>query len=354
MAETRKAKQRTDEIRSRRASRSRQAKLGRRKPLAAAPTPPPVMARYSASVAARGESVRRKGKSTSGVAHRKRYDVALDSQGAEMRLPALPRVRVGWRLISLALVALLGFVLYNFWNAPVYRVDAAEVRGLHYLTSSDINEALGVTGKRVFTLDASAMASQLVDAFPQISSVSVQVSLPQTVMITVTERSPVLIWYQDAEWRLVDAEGVTFPASDEAIISGFPVINANGDPPQLESLEEAAPTLELPDLEELAEEISRGAATAGEAKQLLSADMVETILLMARKAPGKAQLVYDPEHGLGWKDQRGWTVYLGDMQDFDMKINVYQALISHLKEADIRPALISVEYVHTPYFVLEE
>ena len=303
MAEARRSTQRTDEIRRRRSSQSRQAKLGRRKPKAALHTPPPVMVRHSVSVAAQGESGRRKSKSVGGVQHRRRYDVALGNQGAEMQLPALPKVRVGWRMISLALVALLGFVLYNFWNAPNYRVDAAEVSGLHYLTSSEINEALGVPGKHVFDLDASAMASDLVNVFPQISSVSVQISLPQTVMITVTERVPVLIWYRDEKWRLVDADGVTFPARNEAMLSGFPVVEASGDPPQLESPEQAAPILELPDLEELAEELSLGTPAAGEAKQFLSPEMVETILLMARRAPGKAQLVYDPVHGLGWKDR---------------------------------------------------
>ena len=51
---------------------------------------------------------------------------------------------------------------------------------------------------------------------------------------------------------------------------------------------------------------------------------------------------------------RGWIVYLGDVQDFDMKLHVYQELIDHLKEANTRPALISVEYVHAPYYLLEE
>jgi len=363
MAEKRRTTQRADEIRRRRKSQTRQAKLGRRKTKVASYAPPPVMARQSAQAALRGESGRRKGKSArssllrkgiKGPEHRRRYDVTLNADGAEMRLPSLPRLRVGWRVISLALTALLGFVLYQYWTAPTYRVDAAKVSGLHYLTSSEINQALGVTGKHIFSLDASVLASDLVDNFPQISSVSVQVALPQTVLITVTERTPVLVWYQDEDWKLVDAEGMTFPASDESMLSGFPVIEATGDPPLVDSSEPETPVLVLPDLEELAEELSLGMPAAGEAKQLLSPEMVETILLMAKQAPQKAQLVFDPEHGLGWKDQRGWTVYLGDMQDFEMKLKVYAALINHLKEANTRPAFISVEYVHAPYFVLEE
>ena len=50
-------------------------------------------------------------------------------------------------------------------------------------------------------------------------------------MITVTERVPVLIWQQDGRSILVDAEGMTFQARDEAAWERLPVIEAAGDPP---------------------------------------------------------------------------------------------------------------------------
>jgi hypothetical protein len=36
-----------------------------------------------------------------------------------------------------------------------------------------------------------------------------------------------------------------------------------------------------------------------------------------------------------------------------MKMAVYQALVDQLKSEGIQPALISVEYVHAPYYRME-
>ena len=62
---------------------------------------------------------------------RRLYNVSLNpAQGAEMSLPALPHISLNWRMVSCALVLLLGFALYQLWTSPDYRVDAAQVTGL--------------------------------------------------------------------------------------------------------------------------------------------------------------------------------------------------------------------------------
>jgi hypothetical protein len=62
--------------------------------------------------------------------------------------------------------------------------------------------------------------------------------------------------------------------------------------------------------------------------------------------------VYDPLRGFGWQDERGWQAYFGQVTDMEMKLKVYNALVSKLEQKGERPALISVEYVHTPYYRL--
>jgi len=352
MVEAARPTRRSDEIRRRRQVRHADLKPNRRKrKKISTPPPPPVLTRD----AALGEVWKNDGRSKSKSARstRRRYDVALNTQGAEIRLPSLPRVYVGWRAVSSILAGTLIFVLYQFWNSPNYRVDAAQVHGMHLLTSSQINEALGVTGEIIFKLDASKMAQDLVDNFKEISAVSVQVEFPQTVLVTVTERTPVLVWFQDGDLNLVDDEGKKFPTRDETALGGYPVIEASGDPPQLASTEPVEEGPLFPDFEELADELSLGLPASGKAEQLLTKDMVDAILFMAEKAPENSQLIYDPEHGLGWRDQGGWIVYLGDIQDFEMKIHVYEAILQHLKEVNTRPTLISVEFVHAPYYELE-
>jgi hypothetical protein len=81
--------------------------------------------------------------------------------------------------------------------------------------------------------------------------------------------------------------------------------------------------------------------------------MVSAILSMSAQAPAGTPLIYDALHGLGWKDAAGWEVYFGDIRDIEMKLRVYQALVKRLQGEGLQPALISVEYVHSPYYRLE-
>lgn len=351
-----RSKHRSDEIRRRRSDRTRQVrkKFRRREKLVTTNTSPPVMARVVGQSLSTNDDGR-SGRKTTGKT-RRRFDVALSTPGAEMRLPSLPQVRVGWRLVSCLLFGLLAFVLYQFWNLPMYRIDAAEVVGLQRLTSSDVNSVLGITGKQVFAMDAEGLQDVLTDTFPEISEVSVRVELPHSVLITVTERTPVLIWLQDGRSNLIDADGVTFPKREGSQSGSYPVIEAMGDPPPIETSdsesETSAPTMEFPDLEALAEELPLVNPASGEAEQLLTPEMVSTILLLAEKAPEGAKLIYSPDFGMGWKDPRNWEVHLGSGEDFEIKLLVYEAILQELRARDTRPTLINVEHVHAPYYRL--
>jgi hypothetical protein len=97
-----------------------------------------------------------------------------------------------------------------------------------------------------------------------------------------------------------------------------------------------------------------GAPAPTQATPLLAPEMVQSILLVSEQAPAGAKLIYDPIHGLGWKDRRGWDVFLGNDQDVAVKLSVYRSILDHLKGSENRPVIISVEYVHAPYYRLEE
>jgi cell division protein FtsQ len=285
---------------------------------------------------------------------KRRYDVALNMPGVEMRLPSIPQIRLGWRFASFIMAAFLGVVLYSLANSPMYRVEAAEISGLQNLSYSDVDSVLGVSGKSVFEMDAGQMRQELVEAFPEFSSVSIAVEFPQTVAITVTERVPVIVWQQGGRSKLVDAEGMTFPVRNDLALDSYPVIDAQGDPPALILPESSDSSSEFPQLDVLAGENPLDLPINGKAEQFLSQEMVAAILTISGGAPDGAALVYDPAYGLGWKDQRGWDVYIGDVEDIKMKLSVYDAILEHLKAADTRPTLINVAYVHAPYYRLQQ
>ncbi len=345
---------RSDEIRRRRMQQSHagQNSAGTRKRKLVTPAPPPVMARMPFSGAAQPlhrDSVR------SQKHGRRMYNVSLNpAQGAEMSLPALPHITLNWRVVSCALVLLLGFALYQLWTSPGYRVDAAQVTGLGRVTSNDVNTALGITGKPVFVLDAHRLQSDLLAAFPEFNDAQVLVEIPNSVLITVTERLPVMIWLQEGKSYFVDKDGMTFPLRHEGATGDLPVVDAAGAPPGVVLPDKQAPSLQDVTISKITGVPLPGVPAPTKAAPLISTEMVQSILLISEQAPAGAKLMYDPLHGLGWKDRRGWDVFLGDEQDIATKLSVYRSILDHLKGTENRPVIISVEYVHAPYYRLEE
>jgi cell division protein FtsQ len=324
------------------------------------PTPPPIMVRGSLSGPQPAQSKRTQ-------RARRSYNIALGSQGAEMRLPALPRVRIGWRLASFLVAGLLIFGIYQLWNLPIYRVNQVEIHGLQRLSSSAVSDVLEASDKPVFILDEQIMQQNLLTSFPELSTAAVTIELPNTVVVTVTERVPVLIWRQDGKTSLVDIDGMIFPFRDETVQTNYPVVEAAGIPPM--------PPQSTPDTTGNAAEAQNPAsasfASTGfpgasfallpqyltSARPFLFPEMVSAILSMAENAPEGATLIYDSTHGLGWQDRRGWYVYFGDILnlrngDMETKLRVYKSILEYLKLQDTKPSLISVEFVHAPYYRL--
>jgi cell division septal protein FtsQ len=309
--------------------------------------PPPMMVRGGVQ----GLPVLRKKRSRA----KRRVDVSLGMPGAEMRLPSLPRVQIGWRVVSALIVALLGFLLYTLWNSPKYQVNAAQISGLQRISAHQVQAVLGLSGQPVFTLNQHEMQEKLVKTFPEFESVAVKVSLPNLVKVSVKERVPALIWRKGEQIQMVDVSGIAFPIREDAMELGLPVIEATSLPPLLQ-IQDDASELDASQLEQRAlqaETQSEAQSATQDARQIMSADMVTAVLTMALQAPHGTTLVYDARHGLGWVDQGGWQVYFGDVADMQMKLHVYHALVEKLQQDGSTPRMVSVEYVHAPYFRLQ-
>ncbi len=277
---------------------------------------------------------------------RRRIDVPLNVPGAEMRLPAVPFPRLGWRVVSLLMVLMMFASLFLIWKAPVFQVNTMQAIGLKRLTVSDLNAVMRTFGKSVFTINPRSLDNSLQQAFPELAKISVKVNLPASVKVVVTERQPVIDWVQDGTETWVDAEGVSFPPRGEAA-QPMVKVEGHGTPPSIAKSAAPGDLLTLP--------VDQASATTTITPTMrLSPELVSAILALGAKMPADTVLVYDSEHGLGWNDPKGWEVFFGaEDQDMEMKLTLYQALVDRLESEGIQPALISVEYVHAPYYRME-
>jgi cell division protein FtsQ len=267
------------------------------------------------------------------VKAKRQYQAAFSMPGIEISMPAItftgPTVK--WRVLTFLLCALLGAALYAAWNSPELRVAPADVTGNQRIASDEINAALGITGRPIFTLVPADLENRLRLTYPELASAHVALALPNRVSVNVTERTPAILWQQGGGYTWIDDSGVAF--RPRGIADNVITVDAYASPPSGQAVAKD-PLSPLP---------------------YLSSDLVAAIKKLAPQAPQGTSLVYDPRYGLGWTDSRGWQVFFGATPaEMDLRLEVYASLENMLGSKGISPAFINLQYPSAPYYRMNQ
>lgn len=314
-------------------------KDARKKPKARPYSPPPVLARTPVLDMAVPPRKR--------AQPRHRYDIALNFPGAEAQLPSLPMLRLGWRAASGLLVLLMALSLFLLLNTTAFQVDVLEVEGLGRLTLEDIQVALNISGEAIVKIDPETLRTELQEAFPELSSIKVSVYLPARVKLDLVERTPVISWVQrdgngNSQEKWVDQEGIAFPP--RGAVGNLLRVEAEGD----------LQAGRINGLNVNSLEKSGQGKTVDTQTPLLSAEMVNALLAMKAYVPEGTPILLSVEHGFGWEDPHGWRVYLGkNLAEMNQKLLIYQKFVEKLAEQGIEPSMVSVEFLHAPFYRTE-
>jgi cell division septal protein FtsQ len=186
---------------------------------------------------------------------------------------------------------------------------------------------MGLTGQPIFKVKPMDLENRLRLNYPELVSVKVDVSLPNIVTVTITERQPVIRWEQGGGYTWVSEDGVAFKPRGE--LSGLIPVLALSAPP-VEGSVSTDPSNPAP---------------------FISTEMVETLKGLSAHAPAGVPILYESGMGFGWNDPRGWRVYFGTKaSDVELKMRVYESMVNSLTQRGIRPALINVVYPTAPYY----
>ena len=133
-------------------------------------------------------------------------------------------VRAGALLVVLA--GLAG--LYGLSASSAFTVRHTKVTGATWTPQGTILAALAIpAGQNLFTVSSTQLA-QRIDTIPALRGVSVTVSLPDTVTVSVTERQALLVWQAGDHRFLVDETGLLFGelgGSPPAAAASLPVVD---------------------------------------------------------------------------------------------------------------------------------
>jgi cell division protein FtsQ len=136
------------------------------------------------------------------------------------------RRAVWWSLTGV--VAVLAALIVTAVFSPLLALREVRVEGTQRIDPALVVDALdGQLGTPLALLDEGLVREEL-DAFTLIRSYTTELAPPGTLIVRITERTPVGTIIRGAAFDLVDAAGVVIESSPERV-AGMPVIQVPGD-----------------------------------------------------------------------------------------------------------------------------
>jgi len=272
-----------------------------------------------------------------------------ENTGEEVKSAVKRRFKVGWRGLSLLIAGLLSYALLTAWRSPEYRISEIKITGLQRLTEAEVLAKVTGLGMHSFAVEPEKIETEIVAAFPDFREVTVRVGIPATLEIIVSERQPMIAWQSKKATIWVDSEGYLIPprgASGDIL-----AIQADSIPAyQIRSSIEDPGTLKVVRDKPFFKANPSALAFFAVPKQIDGALLTATLQLNAWM-PNEKTLLYQKQRGLGWKDARGWDVFVGQkLEGINDKMVMYETIVRELEKQGISPTLVSVEFLHAPYY----
>lgn len=259
------------------------------------------------------------------------------------------RFKPGWRVLSLLIVGLLSYTLLIAWRSPEYRISEVKITGLQRITKEEVLSKVIVTGLPVFAIIPENIAAQIITAFPEFREVTVKVGLPANLTIKIIERQPMITWQSKDTQIWIDSEGYLIPARGQA--DAMLTIQANSLPPyQLRSHIDEPETLGVIRDKPYFKPNPSALAFFAVPKQI-DGTLLTSILQLNAWMPNEKSLLFQKQRGIGWKEARGWEVFVGQkLEGINDKMVMYETIVRELEKEGISPTLLSVEFLHAPYY----
>jgi len=271
----------------------------------------------------------------------------------ESNKPAVKkRLRPGWRMISLLFISLFAYALHTAWQSPEYRISSVELSGVQRLSEEEILSPINLNGKHVFAVEPESIRERITSAFPELKDVRVIVSLPARVEIRIIERQPMIAWKTDHDLLWIDTEGYLIPARGESpdmLTIHADALPAYGLKTDLTTAGDGKQISDKPLTKPVVSEL----AFFSQHKQIDNALLI-AILQLNAWMPEEKTLLYQKIRGLGWHEERGWDVFVGQkLERINDKMMMYETIVRKLEKQGISPTLVSVEFLHAPYYRMD-
>lgn len=248
------------------------------------------------------------------------------------------RVRPGWRVqmqqfvqtgrvISAILLAVVLFLTVHMVWSDQYLVRNVIVNGAKVLTEQRINQMVSLHGMSIWSVNPERVADTIQKS-PYVDAVSVQVTLPDTVAVSVREHQSDIRWKIGDRYLMVDALGTVMGSDDGVVLTDTLVINDDSGAVLTDTMRYITDTM----------------------RYGVDAGAIRMVQVLALRLPVEAKLVvtrygWDLRRGVTLNTVDGRLILLGDETRFDEKLQLLRDLSERQVEyvfVDLRPL--------TPYY----
>lgn len=206
------------------------------------------------------------------------------------------------KLASAILGAMFMLMLVMLYFSPFLRVQNVEVIGASDIDRQQIAGMVQYRGSSMLTASFGG-AENSIAALPQIKAVQIERSWPRTVTVTVVERQPWGTWIAGSTQYVIDEDGVVMPEGFAAP-EGSLVIHALAAPPLVAG-----------------DHVDQDAVG-------LTTGLVQQIPV--RMGLNVAEVDWSEADGLTITTDAGYTVVVGDSENIDYKLAVWQQIDTEL------------------------
>jgi cell division septal protein FtsQ len=210
-------------------------------------------------------------------------------------------------LLMIGSVVLLSLVFTD----STFALTQMVVTDNNYLGREQILQQAHVSGVNIFRIDPQQVNTRLETMLPQIKEAHVRLGIPNQIAIQVVEREPVLLYGHGAQSYWVDTEGHLFPA-----------------------------TTQRADLPVLVDEDG----TARHDSSVLNPVIWQTIQQVAAIMPETTEFHYRHVYGLFFISPEGWRVYLGEAENMEAKLSLWQTLHRQLLQENRSVQIVDLRY----------
>jgi cell division septal protein FtsQ len=220
------------------------------------------------------------------------------------------------RLLSAALIALAGWLIYWFGSADLFYIRDLQVKGNERVSHAELMQASALAGINIFWVNPQD-AEEALEALPDVASARVHCSLPADCLVELVERPVVFVWRQGDARVWIAADGT--------------VVLARGDLPNAVVFDAVG-------------------STALKPGDSLDLTLVSAVQQLERLQPDVRLYQYSDQYGLTFQHARGWQVRLGNGEAIETKVNLSHTLEAFLEGQGIGPAFVDVRYPEAPYY----